>query len=148
MRLWSLADGSCLRTFEGHQASVLRLDFLSAGTQLLSAGADGLLKLWSVRLSGAVLRRARALLAPPAGRTAPRPSVLPTRTRAAPRVRLLLCPPLPGNAVSLPSRVMACAAASLPLRQPTHMAHTSLSLPLCTRPPPPCPPPRRVHQHL
>lgn len=31
MRLWSLADGSCLRTFEGHLASVLRLDFLSAG---------------------------------------------------------------------------------------------------------------------
>ncbi len=55
MRLWSLADGSCLRTFEGHQASVLRLDFLSAGTQLLSAGADGLLKLWSVRLSGGLL---------------------------------------------------------------------------------------------
>lgn len=31
VRLWSLADGSCLRTFEGHLASVLRLDFLSAG---------------------------------------------------------------------------------------------------------------------
>lgn len=48
-RLWGLADGSCLRTFEGHLASVLRLSFLSAGTQLLSSGADGLLKLWSVR---------------------------------------------------------------------------------------------------
>ena len=53
IRLWSLADGACLRTFEGHLASVLRLDFLAAGTQLVSAGADGLLKLWSVRLSGA-----------------------------------------------------------------------------------------------
>lgn len=52
MRLWSLADGSCLRTFEGHLSSVLRLDFLSAGTQILSAGADGLIKLWSIRLSG------------------------------------------------------------------------------------------------
>lgn len=52
MRLWSLTDGACLRTLEGHLASVLRLDFLSAGSQLLSAGADGLVKLWSVRLSG------------------------------------------------------------------------------------------------
>ena len=33
LRLWSLADGSCLRTFEGHSASVLRVAFLSAGTQ-------------------------------------------------------------------------------------------------------------------
>ena len=55
MRLWSLADGACLRTFEGHLASVLRVDFLSAGTQLLSAGADGLIKLWSVRESGKLL---------------------------------------------------------------------------------------------
>ena len=50
--MWSLADGSCLRTLEGHLASVLRLDFLSAGTQVLTAGADGLIKLWSLRLSG------------------------------------------------------------------------------------------------
>jgi U3 small nucleolar RNA-associated protein 13 len=49
VRLWSLADGSCLRSFEGHSASVLRVSFASAGTQLLSAGADGLVKLWGVR---------------------------------------------------------------------------------------------------
>lgn len=33
VRLWALADGACLRTFEGHTASVLRVAFLSAGTQ-------------------------------------------------------------------------------------------------------------------
>lgn len=49
VRLWSLKDGSCLKTFEGHTASVLRVSFLSVGTQLLSAGADGLLKLWSIK---------------------------------------------------------------------------------------------------
>jgi WD40 repeat protein len=49
LRLWAIGDGSCLKTFEGHGASVLRVCFLSAGTQLMSSGADGLLKLWSVR---------------------------------------------------------------------------------------------------
>lgn len=34
IRLWALADGSCLRTFEGHGASVLRASFISAGTQV------------------------------------------------------------------------------------------------------------------
>jgi len=33
VRLWALADGACLRTFEGHAASVLRVAFISAGTQ-------------------------------------------------------------------------------------------------------------------
>lgn len=35
VRLWSLADGACLRTFEGHSASALRCCFLSAGTQVV-----------------------------------------------------------------------------------------------------------------
>jgi U3 small nucleolar RNA-associated protein 13 len=35
IRMWSLAEGgACIRTFEGHQASVLRATFLSAGTQV------------------------------------------------------------------------------------------------------------------
>jgi WD40 repeat protein len=33
LRLWSLVDGSCLRTLEGHTASVLRCSFLTSGTQ-------------------------------------------------------------------------------------------------------------------
>ena len=37
------------RTFQGHTASVLRVRFLSAGLQLVSSGADGLIKLWTVR---------------------------------------------------------------------------------------------------
>ena len=36
VRLWSLADGACLRTFEGHSASALRCCFLSAGTQVVN----------------------------------------------------------------------------------------------------------------
>lgn len=34
LRLWALSDGSCLRTFEGHTASALRVGFLSGGSQV------------------------------------------------------------------------------------------------------------------
>lgn len=37
LRLWSLAEGSCLRTLEGHTASVLRCSFLTSGTQVCRA---------------------------------------------------------------------------------------------------------------
>ena len=53
MRLWSTQDGTCLRSFEGHTASILKICYVSLGTQLISAGADGLLKIWGVRDAGA-----------------------------------------------------------------------------------------------
>ena len=34
VRLWALTDGSCLKTFEGHSASVLRACFISYGAQV------------------------------------------------------------------------------------------------------------------
>ncbi len=34
IKLWSIADGSCLRTLQGHSASVLRLHYMEAGTQV------------------------------------------------------------------------------------------------------------------
>jgi U3 small nucleolar RNA-associated protein 13 len=52
VKVWSLAprDGfSCLKTFQGHSGSVLAVDFLSGGTQLVSTGADGLLKVWTIK---------------------------------------------------------------------------------------------------
>lgn len=48
MRLWSL-DGACLRLFEGHSASVLRIAFTTFGVQLVSAGGDALVKVWTTR---------------------------------------------------------------------------------------------------
>ena len=49
LRLWSTVDGSCLRSFEGHAAAVLRVAFCSGGGQLLSTGGDGALRLWDAR---------------------------------------------------------------------------------------------------
>jgi hypothetical protein len=37
IKLWSLSDGSCLRTLEGHTAPVLRAAFATAGTQVRRA---------------------------------------------------------------------------------------------------------------
>jgi U3 small nucleolar RNA-associated protein 13 len=51
-RLWSVNRESgfaCLRTFEGHEASVLNIKFIRNGLQLMTSGADGLLKLWNVK---------------------------------------------------------------------------------------------------
>ncbi|PHH91904.1 hypothetical protein CDD83_9847 [Cordyceps sp. RAO-2017] len=55
VKLWSLSDYSCIRTFEGHSNSVLKVAWLKvAGTkdqakrpvQFASAGGDGLVKVW------------------------------------------------------------------------------------------------------
>ncbi|WVW80369.1 hypothetical protein I302_102349 [Kwoniella bestiolae CBS 10118] len=49
VRLWSLDDFSCLKTFEGHTNAVLRVDFLSHGMQLITSARDGLVKLWNIK---------------------------------------------------------------------------------------------------
>ncbi|XP_061830325.1 transducin beta-like protein 3 [Nerophis lumbriciformis] len=53
-KLWGLQDFSCLKTFEGHDASVLKAIFVSRGTQLLSSGSDGLVKLWTIKTNECV----------------------------------------------------------------------------------------------
>ncbi|TKY55206.1 Transducin beta protein 3 [Spatholobus suberectus] len=80
IRIWAISDGSCLKTFEGHTSSVLRALFVTRGTQIVScgmslsvadfvlyniliacvinlinvSGADGLVKLWTVKTNECV----------------------------------------------------------------------------------------------
>ncbi|KAI7015795.1 small nucleolar ribonucleoprotein-like protein complex subunit [Hortaea werneckii] len=59
VRVWSLSDYSCLRTFEGHVNSVLKVVWLpppkdsrsksSRGVQVASAAGDGLVKVWDAQ---------------------------------------------------------------------------------------------------
>ncbi|EMC91256.1 hypothetical protein BAUCODRAFT_39412 [Baudoinia panamericana UAMH 10762] len=59
VRIWSLSDYSCLRTFEGHVNSVLKTVWLPAsqagkgrnnrGVQVASAAGDGLVKVWDAQ---------------------------------------------------------------------------------------------------
>lgn len=49
LRLWSLQDYSCIRTFQGHTSSVLCCKFINKGMQILSGSADGIMKLWTIR---------------------------------------------------------------------------------------------------
>ncbi|KAJ3489692.1 hypothetical protein NLG97_g5941 [Lecanicillium saksenae] len=54
IKLWSLADYTCIRTFEGHSNSVLKVAWLNMPAkgeqkkpvQFASAGGDGLVKVW------------------------------------------------------------------------------------------------------
>jgi U3 small nucleolar RNA-associated protein 13 len=55
IKIWSLSDYSCLRTFEGHTNSVLKVAWLNTPKaeergkrhmQVASAGGDGLVKVW------------------------------------------------------------------------------------------------------
>uniref|UniRef100_A0A8C6P2F7 Transducin beta like 3 n=1 Tax=Nothobranchius furzeri TaxID=105023 RepID=A0A8C6P2F7_NOTFU len=43
-----------LQTFEGHDASVLKVIFVSRGSQLLTSGSDGLVKLWTIKTNECV----------------------------------------------------------------------------------------------
>ncbi|KAF2212607.1 hypothetical protein CERZMDRAFT_97105 [Cercospora zeae-maydis SCOH1-5] len=58
VRIWSLTDYSCLRTFEGHSNSVLKVVWLPPpkksgkdvrGVQVTSAAGDGLVKVWDAQ---------------------------------------------------------------------------------------------------
>lgn len=56
IKIWSLADYSCIRTFEGHTHSVLKVAWLNIPTndrgkkyvQIASAGGDGIVRVWDV----------------------------------------------------------------------------------------------------
>ncbi len=48
IKLWNLADGSCINTLCGHMQSVLRLYWINKGMQMVSSGADGLIKVWNL----------------------------------------------------------------------------------------------------
>jgi len=56
IKIWSLADYSCIRTFEGHTHSVLKVAWLNIPAndrgkkyvQVASAGGDGIVKVWDV----------------------------------------------------------------------------------------------------
>lgn len=56
IKLWNLADYTCIRTFEGHSNSVLKVAWLNMTSrseqskglvQFASAGGDGLVKIWN-----------------------------------------------------------------------------------------------------
>ena len=50
VRLWDTSEGRELVTLRGHIGSVEALDFRTDGSQLVSAGVDGFVRVWALRL--------------------------------------------------------------------------------------------------
>lgn len=51
LRMWNLQDFTCVKTFQGHDCTVLNFAFLSTGLQIISVGSDGNAKLWNCKLN-------------------------------------------------------------------------------------------------
>ncbi|KAF0971827.1 hypothetical protein FDP41_010050 [Naegleria fowleri] len=49
IRIWSLKTGNCVKVLEGHDTSVLKMQFLNNGSQLISADANGVVRLWVIK---------------------------------------------------------------------------------------------------
>ena len=49
LKLWTLSDFSCIKSIDAHDASVLSIAFVTRGMQIVSAGADGLVKVRNSR---------------------------------------------------------------------------------------------------
>jgi U3 small nucleolar RNA-associated protein 13 len=96
VKLWSLADYSCIKTFEGHTNSIQRALWISGGLQVVSGGNDGLVKVWDVKSGecSATLDNHEQRVPPPPSslwalstnnyRFGPWPPVLMRKTLAAP----------------------------------------------------------------
>lgn len=54
IKLWSINDLSCVKTFQGHGSSVLRLAFIDQGMQFISTSSDGNLKIWNIKTNECV----------------------------------------------------------------------------------------------
>jgi WD40 repeat protein/serine/threonine protein kinase len=55
LKLWDVASGECLRTFEGHRTFINRALFAPNGKAILSASADRTFRIWDVK-SGECIR--------------------------------------------------------------------------------------------
>ena len=45
LKIWNLADGSCLNTLEGHNGSVLKVNWLCFGLEIVSGKLDNIFNL-------------------------------------------------------------------------------------------------------
>jgi WD40 repeat protein len=52
LSLWDLRSGLCTQTFYGHHNAVNHASFSVRGDTLVSSDADGIVKVWDVRMVG------------------------------------------------------------------------------------------------
>ena len=46
--MWSIRDGTCVKSLEGSDSSILSLVWNETGDRLISTGSDGIIRLWDL----------------------------------------------------------------------------------------------------
>jgi len=49
VKVWTLSDGKCAATFQGHNHALVKVAWLNAGLQIASASVDGIVKVWNYK---------------------------------------------------------------------------------------------------
>ena len=49
VKVWTINDGKCAATFQGHNQALVKVAWLNAGLQIASASVDGIVKVWNYK---------------------------------------------------------------------------------------------------
>jgi len=49
VKVWNVGLKQCVATLQGHASAVVKVSWLNAGLQVVSAATDGVVKIWNLK---------------------------------------------------------------------------------------------------